>query len=169
MNSAATVTDAEPVLTFDEWRNQAGNSAQFLPHPDSLNAKLTEFMTGYSARQNRDYQTYLDNLAIRNEARATQSARAWDEYMSNTAYSRAFADLERAGVNPYILLNSGSSPSTSVGSASKPSYSYSKSSIKTNESNVKGRDFALILLAIARLAAALQRRWTDRPVYKSLV
>ena len=33
----------------------------------------------------------------RNEAKATQSARAWDEYMSNTAYSRAFEDLERAG------------------------------------------------------------------------
>lgn len=159
MNSAANVSEGavampEQAMSFHDWHMQNYGSKGYLD-PDSFVGRLSNFFDGIGTRERQEYQTYLDNMNNRNEARATQSARAWDEYMSNSAYSRAFADLERAGVNPYLLLNSGSSPSTSVGAASKPSYSYSKPSIKDSSGSGKGRDFALILLAIARLAAAL--------------
>lgn len=100
-----------------------------------------------------EYENYLNNLNIRNEKKATQSARAWDEFMSNTAYSRGFKDLEAIGVNPYLLINSGSTPATAPGSASKASYSMK--STREAASNTKGRDVALLLFALARVAAAI--------------
>ena len=59
-------------------------------------------------------------------------------------------------VNPYLLLNNGSSPSTLLDQSSKPSYSYSKPGTKDSQSNTgKGRDLALLMLAIARIAAVM--------------
>lgn len=164
MNSAATVPEApvintpEEVIDWNTFYNNYGRehySDWVDADPDHWFTKVANWFTGDVDKARNLYDAYLTNINNRNEAKSTQSARAWDEYMSNTAYSRAFADLERAGVNPYLLLNNGSSPSTSVGAASKPSYSYSKSSNKDSSGSGKGRDFALILLAIARLAAIL--------------
>lgn len=156
---AGIVDTPETILSKDEyWRqNYAGKMDGITKNPANYNdfnyriAKL--FGGGNVSKFESEYEAYLNNVNNRNEAKAVQSARAWDEYMSNTAYSRAFKDLENAGVNPYLLLNSGSSPATSVGSSSKGSYS-AKSTSET-KSNTKGRDFALIMLAIARLVAAL--------------
>lgn len=155
---APTVANPEAALSYDEymqskhpWWNQYKDDFS----GNTLKSKIIGLFTDASGRFRDEYQTYLNNLNLRNERKATQSAQAYDEYMSNTAYSRAFADLERAGINPYLLLNSGSTPSTSVGSASKPSYQASKTGIKNTSSNTAGRDLALIMLAIARLVAAL--------------
>lgn len=162
MNSAAEVSVVESpeiVLSKDQYwkQNYAGRMDGAVKNPSSYNDwnyKIAKFFGGKDVSKfESEYEAYLNNINNRNEARAVQSARAYDEFMSNTAYSRAFKDLERAGVNPYLLLNSGSAPSTSVGSSSKASYS-AKSTGET-KSNTKGRDFALILLAIARLAAAM--------------
>lgn len=48
--------------------------------------------------------------------------RAWQEYMSNTQYQRAVADMKKAGINP-ILAASGGISSASIGSGAQASMS----------------------------------------------
>lgn len=126
---------------------------------DQFFVRLLNFFTGEGKRVKNEYEAYqnnyINNLNARNAAKAAQSANAFEDYMSSTAYSRGFRDLERAGINSYLLLNSGSTPATSAGSSSKPEYSYSKADYKDSKNDSKGRDLALIMLAIARIAAAL--------------
>lgn len=163
MNSAASIPEAptvatpEEVVDFNTFYNKYGRdkygSEWVDMDPDHWFTKVGSWFTGDIEKARNLYDAYLTNINNRNEAKATQSARAYDEYMNNSVYSRAFADLERAGVNPYLLLNSGSAPATSPGAASKPSYSYSKLSSKDASGSGKGRDFALIILAIAKIAA----------------
>ena len=148
---ASEAYEPEQAMSLQEFWSTHGGT-QDITDPQN---KFANLFTGKIDRIKNEYQTYLDNLNLRNEQKAVQSARAWDEYMSNTAYSRAFADIERSGYNPYLLLNSGSTPSASVGSSSKPSYNVSKSGINDTKNSTKGRDAALILLALARIIAAV--------------
>ena len=123
-------------------------------HYGDANYKVAKFF-GDNARNRFDsgkyYETYVANMNNRNELLATQSARAWDKMMDDTKVQRAFKDYEAAGLNPYLLVNSGSNISSSAPSSSKSDYGY-----KLAQSDKKnGRDTALIILALARLAAAL--------------
>lgn len=76
--------------------------------------------TGDSAWYEKLFET-IYNL------QSTSSARKWEEEMSNTAFSRLVADIERAGYNPWIALQSGygqaSTPSVSAASSSNVSKS----------------------------------------------
>lgn len=159
-NSAAVVNDVpEQAVDYSTFYNNLMSewhpnwSADKIPAYGSWNYKVAKAFSKDQNRAEQMYDTYLTNLNIRNEHKATQSARAFDEFMSSSAYSRTFADLEKAGINPYMLVSSGSVSPSSYGTSAKASYGNSKPSLAKTESNVKGRDIALILLALARLMA----------------
>ena len=81
-----------------------------------------------AAQQQFENQRQLDADAYLRNKEEAQAARDWEKMMSDTSYQRAVEDLKKAGLNPYILMAqglsgapsySGSSASTSAGSASK--------------------------------------------------
>lgn len=153
MNSAVPVAEApEEIMSYTDYWKQ-NNSYRTTSNPDQLMVKFLNLFTGEDKRVKADYDAYVANVNNRNEAKSTQSARAFEDYMSSTGYQRAFNDLMKAGINPYMLVNGGASPS--AGSSSSPKASYSKPSIKDDVKTNAGRDIALLVLAVARLIAAL--------------
>lgn len=61
-------------------------------------------------------QLELDQMEREFNSGEAQKNRDWQEMMSNTAYQRAVADLEKAGLNKWLAVNGGS-----INSASTPS------------------------------------------------
>lgn len=106
--------------------NSVNNDLSFYNDASFFDGLFNQF-TG-----NLDYSRQLES-AIRAEqfsaseaekarsfsASEAEKLRAWQENMSNTAYSRAIADLKKNGINPYAIGNFGQSttPSGSVGNA----------------------------------------------------
>ena len=82
----------------------------------------------------RDYQRSLDTLDKQNAFTAAESERArrynseeaeknraWQEQMSNSAYSRAAEDLKSIGINPYAMMSGFSAASSPSGSSASTS------------------------------------------------
>lgn len=129
-----------------------GWSSSDIGQYNDINYKIAKFFGDPSRNKfESEYEAYLNNVNNRNERLATQSARAYDKWMDDTKYQRMFKDFEKAGLNPYLLVNNGSFSATAP-TSSKASYEAKQGSQKQTDS---GRNFALILLAIARVAAAL--------------
>lgn len=87
----------------------------------------------------RDMQ--LQDIANSFTAMENQKARDFEERLSNTAYQRAVADMRAAGLNPYLLYNSGRSMQ-----ATTPSSSSASGQIPTRGHSGKGFDYLISLL-----------------------
>lgn len=147
----------EQAMSKDEyWQQFKAENYSGVVHPpkhyNDVNYKIAKFFgSGPENRFEDAYEAYLRNLNNANEFKAAQSARDWEKMMDDTKYQRMFKDFEAAGLNPYLLVNNGSF-SASAPSGAKASYKYDQQSHKETD---KGRNAALIVLALARLAAAL--------------
>ncbi|QXN75029.1 DNA pilot protein [Microvirus mar10] len=75
----------------------------------SRQQELQDRANAFTASQNAITREY--------NARQAQLQRDFEERMSNTAYSRAFADMRKNGVNPYALMQSASTPSGATASS----------------------------------------------------
>lgn len=98
-----------------------------------------------------------DDVDARREARATaynqayerasiESARAWSEYMDNTAVQRRVKDIEDAGLNPWLAVQNGISGSGS------PSVDTGGSAQHTTQSNQSSGFLRFLLMAVAMMA-----------------
>lgn len=79
-------------------------------------------LLGYKQAYTDRYNKYVEALNKRNEERAIANARAYDEWFESTKYQRAVADLKKAGLNPWLAVNSGfanQSPATTTNSSAK--------------------------------------------------
>lgn len=96
----------------------------------NLSGALNNVLTG-----NTDWTRQLESQQIAQNFTAEQLAkerefnaseaqklRNWQTEMSNSAYSRAIADLKKNGINPYISISGMSAASTPTGSAATSGY-----------------------------------------------
>lgn len=135
---------------------------------NNLGDRIGNFFGGYVDRKKQDYDIYLQNLNTENawklheldyqrELKAVQDARNWDKMMSDTQYQRMVDDIKKAGLNPWLAVNSGGLSGASVGSSAKAninSGSLGKYQSQKEQKSSGMRDASLLLFAIARLLAA---------------
>lgn len=152
-NSVDSAINSQPeeVLSYGDWFHEKGYDRSGIGSAYNPLRRFWNFVSGEGAKLNSEYQAYRDNVNIRNEQLASQSAKAWDKMMDDTKYQRMFKDFEKAGLNPYLLVNSGSF-SASAPTSSKANYKVEGS--KDSKNNDTFRNVALLMLALARVAAA---------------
>lgn len=114
---------------------------------------LAGSMTGQNKAAEDAAAAYNSALSNKFNADEAQKNRNFEEYMSSTAYQRMMADAKKAGINPYYLIQGGSSGSSSqAGSAA--SSAGSPSSKGSKEPDALG-NLAATAVAIAKIAALL--------------
>lgn len=94
--------------------NAADRANQFTAEQ---NQKAMDF-SAEQAALDRAFQQQSADQAMQFEADQTAINREWLTQMSNTAYSRAMADMKNAGVNPLLAVTGGQSSTPSTGVAS---------------------------------------------------
>lgn len=131
----------------------AGSSAQ--DHEEIENA-ANMYLSLYNSSHDPAYlEKYIDSIL---EQQNTAAARNWEEYMSNSQFTRMVKDIESAGYNPWLALQSGlgqsSVPSTSAAGTSGINAS---SQANSRVNNLVGRGIsaiALIIIAAMKLFGA---------------
>lgn len=109
-------------------------------------------ITGALARifDPKGYSLWQSNQDKLYERESTNSARAWDLWMDSTATQRRVEDIKKAGLNPWLALQSGGiNANTSTASAG------SGSSARSKESKSNIGQLAMVLLATAKLFSML--------------
>ncbi len=79
------------------------------------------------AQKNREFTSTQNQLDRDYNARQAALQREWSERMSSTAYQRQLTDLQRAGLNPNLMLGGISSPIVSSGMSASHSTNASAS------------------------------------------
>lgn len=118
-------------------------------NPNAIGARISDWLgiTNYQSEYN---QWMLKNEQDYERA-AINSARAWEDYLDSTKYQRMKADLEKAGMNPWLALQNGASASASGATSSTGGSHTSKSLSK----GTGGRDALIGLASIAKIIALL--------------
>lgn len=121
-------------------------------NPNSFGSKFSDWL-GTTNRAG-DYEAWMDADARNYERANINSARAWEEYLDSTKYQRMTQDLEKAGLNPWLALQSGASASAS-GSTSSSGGSASSGRSVSRGNGAGAKNALLGLAAIAKIVSLL--------------
>lgn len=156
--------DYSSPMSYDQWKDQALSEGlkptgsgwkDFWKGVGSV-PDLLAMTVGAGKYGRKNYQNYVDDYYQRqntyNTGISEQKQREWEEMMSNTAYQRAYKDIQATGLNPALLLTSAfgaaSTPSSSVGVTRSSSSSSSRS-----ESNNRSYSASAVLAALIYIIA----------------
>lgn len=107
-------------------QNKAEASQNVAEAIDKLNHYFEGFFTnqGFENELNRQFNSAeaLKNREF--QAKEAQLQRDWYESMSNSAYTRAVADMKNAGINPILAYAQGGAASSGTGLPSSSAASY---------------------------------------------
>lgn len=109
---AYEASSAEKANQFTAEQNKLANE-----FTASQNKQAQDF-SAQQAALDRAFQQSSADKAMQFSADQAALTREWETQMSNSAYSRAMADLKKAGVNPLLAVTAGQSSTPTVGAAS---------------------------------------------------
>lgn len=108
---------------------------------------------GQEAIENRAFNSMEAEKAREFSAAEAEKNRAWQEQMSSTAYQRAVADLQAAGLNPILAYKQGGAVTGTGATAQPSSASYSVGGGDTVSSLMNA--FANLFSSAAQIASSL--------------
>lgn len=88
-------TAKAPQLAGQPWLNQ----------PNSISANVGEFLGTSNVNLRYKQAQTDDNRAYERES--INSARAWEKYLQDTQVQRSVEDIKKAGLNPWLAVQSG--------------------------------------------------------------
>lgn len=156
LDGANTVSPSDSTANYDG--SDYYNNNSFIEYLEGLMASQ-----GQEAVENRLFNADEAAKAREFASAEAQKNRDWQETMSNTAWQRTVADLQKAGLNPILAY--------SQGSASTPTGSSAQSS-QASVNNTGGDTLSSVLNAFANLissAGDIVSAFTKIPIPKASV
>ena len=123
---------------------------------DALSTFSWESAHDFGERTQNIYaQSYENALSRIYNANEAEKSRQFEKMMSDTAYSRAIADLKNAGINPlYLFMGSGGAASTPSGAAASSSPANVMTARKTKDTWLK---LLSVVLGFAKLLGSVAK------------
>lgn len=149
-NSAYTdIQGMTPVFTdtgvYNGWARRILDPSGYQADLNRVTSDADKIYNAYEAQKTREFNS-----------REAQKQRDYEERMSNTAFSRAVADMRNAGLNPYLATGASSStPQGVAGSGANSAYASSSTSLGNRKGALGERISDAVSLAAAYIKYAL--------------